>query len=167
MTPGTSIWTFHVNSSPLDKMTTISQTISSNAFSWMNKFEFWWKNHWSLFLRVWFNNNPALVYIMAWRRIGDNPLSEAMMPRFIAAYLQHWWAWVGGGWVVVCVWGLGWGVGGWVGGGLSGGGAIGGGGAGGLSGGGGGAIVREYTLPFTHSTWVPVHYLFVRSIHMK
>ena len=27
------------------------------------------------------NNNPALVQIMAWRRLGDKPLSEAMMVR--------------------------------------------------------------------------------------
>ena len=25
------------------------------------------------------NNNPALVQVMAWRRIGDKPLSEPMM----------------------------------------------------------------------------------------
>ena len=34
-----------------DKMDTISQTIFSNAFSWMKIFEFWLKFHWSLFLR--------------------------------------------------------------------------------------------------------------------
>ena len=30
------------------------------------------------------DNNPALVYIMAWRRVGDKPLSEPMVQR------QHW-----------------------------------------------------------------------------
>ena len=35
-----------------DKMAAISQTIFSNAFSWMKMFEFWLKFHWSLFLRV-------------------------------------------------------------------------------------------------------------------
>ena len=35
-----------------DKMAVISQTTFSNAFSWMKKFEFWLKFHWSLFLRV-------------------------------------------------------------------------------------------------------------------
>ena len=34
--------------------------------------------HWSLYLRV-FNNITALVQIMAWRRLGDKPLSEPMM----------------------------------------------------------------------------------------
>ena len=28
------------------------------------------------------DNSPALVLIMAWRRIGDNPLSEPMLTRF-------------------------------------------------------------------------------------
>ena len=37
---------------PLDKMVAISQTIFSNAFSWMKMFVFWLKFHWSLFLRV-------------------------------------------------------------------------------------------------------------------
>ena len=38
--------------SPLDKMAVISQTIFSDAFSWMKIFVFWLKFHWSLFLRV-------------------------------------------------------------------------------------------------------------------
>ena len=29
--------------------------------------------------KVWINNIPALVAIMAWRRLGDKPLSETMM----------------------------------------------------------------------------------------
>ena len=33
-------------------MATISQTIYSDAFSWMKCFIFWFKFHWSLFLRV-------------------------------------------------------------------------------------------------------------------
>ena len=40
------------NSSPLDKMAAISQTIFSDAFSWMKNFEFWLKFHWSLFPRA-------------------------------------------------------------------------------------------------------------------
>ena len=34
-------------------------------------------------------NNPALVEIIAWRRIGDKPLSEPMLTRFIEAYMRH------------------------------------------------------------------------------
>ena len=33
------------------------------------------------------NNNSALVKIMAWRRIGDKPLSEPMWTRLIDAYI--------------------------------------------------------------------------------
>ena len=41
-----------VNSSPLDKMAPISQTIFSDAYLWMKSSVFWLKFHWSLFLRV-------------------------------------------------------------------------------------------------------------------
>ena len=34
-------------------------------------------------------NNPALVHIMAWRRIGDKPLSESILTRFTDAYMRH------------------------------------------------------------------------------
>ena len=44
-----SLWR-HRNA--LDKMTAISQTILSDAFSWMKSFVFWFKFRWSLFLRV-------------------------------------------------------------------------------------------------------------------
>ena len=36
------------------------------------------------------DNNPALVHIMAWRRIGDKPLSESMLTRFTDAYRGRW-----------------------------------------------------------------------------
>ena len=35
------------------------------------------------------DNNPALVHIMAWCRIGDKPLFEPMLTRFTDAYMQH------------------------------------------------------------------------------
>ena len=41
-----------INSSPPGQMAAISQTIFSDAFSWMKNFVFWIKFHWSLFLRV-------------------------------------------------------------------------------------------------------------------
>ena len=34
-------------------------------------------------------NNPALTKIIAWRRIGDKPLSEQMLNQFTDAYMQH------------------------------------------------------------------------------
>ena len=35
-----------------------------------------WKNSVKFVLKGPIDNNPALVYIMAWRRIGEKPLSE-------------------------------------------------------------------------------------------
>ena len=35
------------------------------------------------------DNKPALVQVMAWRRIGDKPLLELMMTQFTGAYMWH------------------------------------------------------------------------------
>ena len=35
------------------------------------------------------DNKPALVQVMAWRRIGDKPLPEPMMAQFTDAYMRH------------------------------------------------------------------------------
>ena len=35
------------------------------------------------------DNNPALVKIMAWRQIGDKPLSEPVLTQFTDAYMRH------------------------------------------------------------------------------
>ena len=35
------------------------------------------------------DNNPALVQIVAWCRIGDKPLSEPMLTQFTDAYKRH------------------------------------------------------------------------------
>ena len=35
------------------------------------------------------DNNLAMVKIMAWRRIGDKPLSESMLTRFTDAYMRY------------------------------------------------------------------------------
>ena len=35
------------------------------------------------------DNKPALVQVMAWRRIGDKPLSDLMMAQFIDSYMWH------------------------------------------------------------------------------
>ena len=50
-------------------MATNLQTIFSGAFSWMKRFKFWLKFHWSLFLRV--------QLTISWS--GDKPSSEPMM----------------------------------------------------------------------------------------
>ena len=51
-----------------DKMAAIFQTTFSNAFSWMQMYEFRPKFHWSLFSRVHLNNIPELIQMMAWNR---------------------------------------------------------------------------------------------------
>ena len=43
---------FDLTNLPMDKMAAISQTIFSDAFSWMKSFVFWLKFHWSLFPSV-------------------------------------------------------------------------------------------------------------------
>ena len=35
------------------------------------------------------DNKSALVQVMAWRRIGDKPFTEAMMTQFTDAYMWH------------------------------------------------------------------------------
>ena len=39
------------------------------------------------------DNNLALVWIMAWRRRGDKPLSEPMLTRFTDTYMRHYGSW--------------------------------------------------------------------------
>ena len=79
-----------------DKMAAVSQTTLSNAFSWMKMLEFELRFHWSLFLRVQLqqcSNIPALVQIMAWRRLGDKPLYEPMLacsPTHICVSRPQW-----------------------------------------------------------------------------
>ena len=57
-----------------DKMDAISQTTFSNAFSWMKIFEFLFKFHWSLFLRV---QLTAFVQMMAF--FNDGKFTDANM----------------------------------------------------------------------------------------
>ena len=35
------------------------------------------------------DNKLALVQVMAWRRIGNKPLSEPVLTRFTDAYMRH------------------------------------------------------------------------------
>ena len=73
---------------PLDKMAYILQTTFANAFSWMRMYWFRLKFHWSL-CNCPISNIPALAQIMAWRRLGDKPLSEPMLTRITDAYMLH------------------------------------------------------------------------------
>ena len=65
-----------------DKMDAISQTIFSNGIlEWkcMNFDKHFIFFHFKFVPKGPINNIPAMVQIMAWRRLGDKPLSEAMM----------------------------------------------------------------------------------------
>ena len=72
----------------MNKMTAISQMLSSDAFSWMNIF---------ILIEISpktvpkgpIDNNSALDQTMAWRRIGDKPLSEPMVTQFTNAYVRQ------------------------------------------------------------------------------
>ena len=51
--------------------------------------EFRFQFHWHLFPGGPIDNKPALVKVMAWRRLGDNPLSEPVLTLFTEAYMRH------------------------------------------------------------------------------
>ena len=57
-----------------DEMDTISQTIFSIAFSWIELFKFHWIFPYGLI-----NNMPTLVQMMAWRLPGNKPWFELIM----------------------------------------------------------------------------------------
>ena len=38
-----------------------------------------------------FDNKPALVQVMAWRRTGDKPLPEIVLTQFTDAHMRHQW----------------------------------------------------------------------------
>ena len=65
---------------PLNKMAIISQMTFSNTFSCMKTFVFRFK--------VLIDNKPVLVQVMAWRQIGNKPLSKPMLIQFTVAYMR-------------------------------------------------------------------------------
>ena len=74
-----------LNSLPLKKWPSFWQTTLSNGFAGTKMVEF----------RVKFvpgcliDNAPALVKVIAWRRLGDRPLSEPMLTQSTDAYMGH------------------------------------------------------------------------------
>ena len=88
-----------------DKMAAISQTIFSDAFSWMKSFVFSLKFHWGLFLNVqltitqdWFrlvlNRRQAIIWTNAdpinWRMYVALGGDELMCWRYQSLVLRHW-----------------------------------------------------------------------------
>ena len=68
---------------------------ADNIFKWtllnVNAL-FWFKFQWNSFAKGLDGNKRSLVQIMAWRRAGNNPLSEPVMALFTDAYVTRpWW----------------------------------------------------------------------------
>ena len=85
---------------PLDQMDDISQTTFSHAFSWMKKFDFWLKYHWSLFLRVkltitqhwfrwWFDAEEATSHYL--NQSWPDSLTHICDTR--GSWVIPWWVW--------------------------------------------------------------------------
>ena len=74
---------------PRDKMAAISQTIFLDAFLWMKSFKILTKISLKFVPKGSIDNNPTLVSIMAWRGIGNKPLSEAMLTQFTDTYMRQ------------------------------------------------------------------------------
>ena len=67
-------------------MAAVSQTIVLDAFFVNEQFRILIKMSLKFVPKGLMNNKPALVPTMAWRRIGDKPLSEPMLAQFTDAY---------------------------------------------------------------------------------
>ena len=77
------------NSSPLDKMATISQTTIWNAFLWIKSFCILFRISLNVVSKGPIDNKGALVQVMAWRWIGNKPLPELMLIQFPDTYMRH------------------------------------------------------------------------------
>ena len=73
---------------PLGKIAAISQTIFSDAFSWM-KLRILIQISLKCLSDGQIENIQAVVQIMAWRRRRDKPLSEPKLNRSTDVYLRH------------------------------------------------------------------------------
>ena len=74
-----------LNSFPIGKMVSISQTTYSDAFSWIKILYFD-----SNFIDVCsIDCTAALIQVMACRRRGNKPLPEPMLTQFTDAYMWH------------------------------------------------------------------------------
>ena len=73
---------------PLDKMAVISQTMFSDAIS-SEKFCILIKISPKFVPKGPIDNNPAMVWLVTWHRIGNKPLSEPMLTQFTDKYMRH------------------------------------------------------------------------------
>ena len=75
--------------SPLDKMAAISQSVFSNAFSWMKRFFYFDSNFTEVFPKGPIDNTSALVQVMVWRRTGCKPLPELIWCQCLTFAWRH------------------------------------------------------------------------------
>ena len=85
-------WLIARNSSPRDKMATISQTTFSSAFSRMKKICILIRNSLKLVPTGPIDNKSVLVQVMAWRRTGDKLLHEPIPNNIIWHCLNQCWS---------------------------------------------------------------------------
>ena len=93
-----------------DETATISQTTFSNAFSWMKMYEFRFRIHWSLFLKLkltifqhwfasWFATDPAISHypnqwwLVYWRIYVSLGLNEVVFNQLIGPWCRHGASW--------------------------------------------------------------------------
>ena len=57
----------------VDKLANVLQTIFLNLLFCSRIIVFWFRFHWSLFPRSWFDNTSALIQVMVWYETGDKP----------------------------------------------------------------------------------------------
>ena len=74
----------------LDKMAANSHTTLLDTFPWMKSFYLLIKISLKFVAKGPVDNKWALVKIMAWRRIGNKPLSEPMLTRFTDSTRGRW-----------------------------------------------------------------------------
>ena len=85
----TFVWNQDLTHWGRDKMVAIFQTTFSNAFCLMKMYEFRLRFYWNVVPMGPVINIPALLQRMAWRLIGDKPLSEPKVTQFNDAYMRH------------------------------------------------------------------------------
>ena len=73
----------------LNKMADILQRTVSNAYPWIKMFAFRIIYHWKCLLRDSVDKKSALLEILDWYRIGNEPSSKPMMALSTIAYVHH------------------------------------------------------------------------------
>ena len=78
----------HFNSSPLDKMAAVLADDIFKCIFLNENDRISIQTSLKFIPRSPIDNKPALVQVMAWRRIGDKPLPELMLTQFTDAYMR-------------------------------------------------------------------------------